>query len=180
MTVSASARGAMALMVAALVGCAGDKLVPPTDVPAALQVPDTHALSHVLHGAGVQIYQCMPTAQNPPRYDWVFWGPAADLSERSGKDVGRHYDGPTWEGNDGSKVVGAVVATDSGPVPSAVPWLLLRAKSNSGKGIFAKAQWIQRLHTIGGLAPRTACDAAHAAVRERVPYSADYYFYAKR
>lgn len=134
----------------------------------------------MLHGSGVQIYACLPNQQNPPRYAWVFQAPAADLSDRSGKDVGRHYDGPTWEANDGSKVVGEVIARDNGPSSAAIPWLLLRAKSTAGKGIFGKIASIQRLHTVGGLAPQAGCDGAHAGQRTRVAYSADYYFYVAR
>jgi hypothetical protein len=161
-----------------LAACAGKRAIPPTDVPPALQVPKGQKLTKVLHATGVQIYQCTASAQNPPRYTWVYQSPAAELSERSGKDVGRHYDGPTWEGFDGSKVIGDVVARDPGPNPSGgITWLLLRSKSNSGKGIFGKTQSIQRLHTIGGLAPQSPCDAGHAAQRTRVAYSADYYFY---
>lgn len=163
-----------AILIAA---CAHDRPQPPPDVPPALQAPAGQKLIHMLHATGVQIYQC---SQSPPRYGWVLQGPKADLSDRSGKDIGRHYEGPTWEAYDGSKVVGEVVAQADAPVPNAVAWLLVRAKFNSGKGIFAKVQSVQRLHTIGGLAPQSACDAAHAGQRIRVPYSADYYFYSAR
>ncbi|MGA2397613.1 MAG: DUF3455 domain-containing protein [Steroidobacteraceae bacterium] len=172
----------MAASIAAtlLVGCAHDRPQPPPDVPPALQAPAGQKLTRMLHATGVQIYQCAASSQNPPRYGWVLQAPAADLSDRSGKDVGRHYEGPTWEANDGSKVVGEVVAHVDAPASKAIPWLLLQAKSNAGKGMFAKVQSIQRLHTIGGLAPQSPCDAAHAAQRTRVAYSADYYFYSGR
>lgn len=168
---------AVALFVA---GCASHKPVAPTDVPASLAVAGGQALTAALHGTGVQIYECSAGAQGPKQFAWNLQAPAADLSDRSGKDVGRHYGGPTWEGDDGSKVVGEVIARDNGPAPTAVPWLLLRAKSNSGKGLFGKTRFIQRLHTIGGQAPSTPCDSAHAGQRIRVAYSADYYFYAAR
>jgi len=161
-------------------GCASHKAAPPVSVPAALQVPGAPAPAHLLHGSGVQIYACRPSPQNAAQFVWTLEAPAADLADRAGKDVGRHYEGPTWEANDGSKVVGELVARDPGPTPSAIPWLLLRAKSVSGKGIFAKVQYIQRLNTVGGLAPATGCDSAHATQRVRVAYSADYYFYAPR
>ena len=164
----------------ALAGCASHKPIPPTDVPATLKVADGQALTAALHGTGVQIYECRASAQDPKRFTWIYQAPAAELSDRSGKDVGRHYAGPTWEGYDGSKVVGDVVVRDNGPNPNAIQWLLLRAKSNSGKGIFGKTQSIQRLHTIGGIAPAASCDADHAGQRTRVAYSADYYFYAAR
>lgn len=168
------------LIAAGLTACAHDRAVPPTGVPVLVQVSEGQVLMRMLHGSGVQIYQCSADPQNAKRFAWVFQSPAADLAERSGKDVGRHYAGPTFEGNDGSKVVAEVVATDKGPNATAIPWLLLRAKSNAGKGIFAKTQSIQRLHTIGGLAPDGGCDASHAGQRSRVPYSADYYFYNGR
>jgi len=53
------------------------------------------------------------------------------------KKIGKHYAGPTWESNDGSKVVGEVKARDDGPAPTAIPWLLLSAKSTSGNGAFS-------------------------------------------
>jgi hypothetical protein len=179
-SLAAASLAAASLAATLLVGCAHDRPQPPPDVPPALQAPAGQKLTRMLHGTGVQIYQCTASAQNPPRYGWVLQAPAADLSDRSGKDIGRHYEGPTWEGYDGSKVVGEAVAHVDAPGAKAIPWLLLQAKSNSGKGVFAKVQSIQRLHTIGGLAPQSACDAAHAGQRTRVAYSADYYFYSGR
>lgn len=177
---AAASLAAGSLAATLLVGCVHDRAQPPSDVPPSLQAPAGQKLTRMLHGTGVQIYQCTASSQNPPRYGWVFQAPAADLSDRSGKDIGRHYDGPTWEAYDGSKVVGEVVAHVDAPDAKAIPWLLLRAKSNSGKGIFAKVLSVQRLHTIGGLAPSSGCDAAHAGQRTRVAYSADYYFYSGR
>jgi hypothetical protein len=163
-----------------IAGCMHDKPRPPTDVPAVLQAPAGEKLVRMLHATGVQIYLCKASARDPSRYIWVYQEPKADLSDRSGKDVGRHYAGPTWEADDGSKVVADVVARIDSPTPNGIQWLLLKAKSNTGKGIFAKVQSIQRLHTIGGLVPQDVCDASHVDQRTRVPYSADYYFYNGR
>jgi hypothetical protein len=185
----------VATVIAAMVACAHESARPPTDVPPTLQVPAGQKLTRMLHGTGVQIYQCKASAKDPSRYTWVYQEPKAELSDRSGKDVGRHYAGPTWEADDGSQVVGDIVARvdapaadapaanspgAAAPTPSGIQWLLLRAKSNTGKGVFAKVQSIQRLNTIGGLAPQDPCDAAHADQRTRVAYSADYYFYTGR
>ena len=163
-----------------LTGCASHKAIPPSHVPPTLQVSAAVVLTRVLHGSGVQIYECRPSPQGTSQFAWSLQAPAADLADGSGKDVGRHYEGPTWEANDGSKVIGELVAHDPGPVPSAVPWLLLRAKSTAGKGMFAKVQFIQRLNTVGGLPPQTGCDPTHVGQRTRVAYSADYYFYSAR
>jgi hypothetical protein len=171
----------LCVLLCAVAGCASHKPLAPTDVPATLKVADGQVLTAALHGTGVQIYECRASAPDPKRFGWVYHSPAAELSDRSGKEVGRHYDGPTWEGYDGSKVVGEVTVRANAPDPAAaIQWLLLRSKSNSGKGIFAKTQFIQRLHTIGGITPTAVCDAGHAGQRTRVAYSADYYFYAAR
>ncbi len=167
-------------LAAILSGCVGNRPSPPSNVPPAIQVPANAVLTRELHGAGVQIYECRPDAPGAAHFAWSLQAPAADLADRSGKDVGRHYEGPTWEANDGSKVVGELIARDPGPVPSAIPWLLLRAKSTAGKGMFAKIQFIQRVDTVGGLPPQTGCDSAHSGQRTRVAYSADYYFYSTR
>jgi len=171
---------APAALIAILAGCAAKETSPVSGIPESLRVPDGQTLTRVLHGSGVQIYACLPGQEDPSRFAWIFQAPAADLSDRSGKEIGRHYAGPTWEANDGSKVVGELVAQDRGPDPHAIPWLLLRAKSTSGKGIFGATKTIQRLYTVGGLAPSSVCDASHAGKRERVPYAAEYYFYGAR
>jgi hypothetical protein len=107
----------------------------------------------------------------------VFRSPEAELFDMSGRTIGKHYGGPTWEANDGSKVVAEVKGRDDGPDPNAIPWLLLAAKSNSGAGAFSRIQAIQRVNTIGGKAPAGGCDQAQAGKIARVPYKAIYYFY---
>jgi hypothetical protein len=78
--------------------------------------------------------------------------------------------------NDGSTVIGEVVAHEDSPDADAIPWLLLRAKSTVGSGVFSGVAFIQRLRTSGGKAPLTGCDAGYAGTEVRVAYSADYYF----
>jgi hypothetical protein len=78
----------------------------------------------------------------------------------SHKNIGKHYTGPTWESNDGSKVIGEVKASDNGPDTNAIPWLLLNTKSTEGNGIFSKTQSVQRVKTVGGKAPVDGCNQA--------------------
>ena len=66
------------------------------------------------------------------------------------------------------------------PVQGAIPWLLMRAKSNEGAGALAGVKYIQRVDTVGGVAPSSGCDAAHAGAEARVEYSANYDFYGAR
>jgi hypothetical protein len=55
-----------------------------------------------------------------------------------------------------------------------IPWLLLKAKSNEGAGIFSRVTFIQRLDTAGGRAPAGACAAG---AEQRVDDNATYRFF---
>ena len=147
--------------------------------PSALAVPPGLSLTVTAHASGAQIYACKSVKDDPTRFDWALVAPDAELRDRAGKLIGKHYAGPTWESTDGSKVVGAVAARDPGPDTSAIPWLLLNAASTTGHGIFEHVRAIQRLHTVGGKAPTGGCDAGRSDQNTRVPYTADYYFYAE-
>ena len=163
------------LALAILAGCVAMQASVPTEVPATLRAPAGESRYLEALATGVQIYEC---SQKPDSaYEWAFKGPEATLADRSGRALGRHYAGPTWESSDGSTVVGEVKARDPGPSSSAIPWLLLAAKANTGSGTFAAARSIQRVATAGGLAPGEACSGANLKQLARVPYTATYYFY---
>jgi hypothetical protein len=123
----------------------------------------------------VQIYECSEKPDST--YEWAFKSPEAALSDRTGHSVGKHYGGPTWEANDGSAVVGEIKARDPGPTTTAIPWLLLGAKTSSGAGTFANTKFVQRVTTVGGIAPIAGCNASTLKQMARVPYSAEYIFY---
>jgi hypothetical protein len=149
-------------------------------VPDTLKVPATQELSLEVQASGVQIYECKASKDEPTRFEWVFKAPEAVLLDNAGKKIGKHYAGPTWESDDGSKVVGEVKAKDNGPDPNAIPWLLLTAKTTSGKGVFGETQSIQRLNTSGGKAPQEGCDESHLGNESRVAYKATYRFYTAK
>jgi hypothetical protein len=149
-------------------------------VPENLKVPEAQSLSLEARATGVQIYVCGAGKADAARFEWAFKAPEADLFDAAGKKIGRHYAGPTWESDDGSKVVGDVKAKDDGPDPTAIPWLLLSAKSTSGKGVFSGTLSIQRLFTVGGKAPAGGCDQAHSGQEARVPYKARYLFFTAK
>src|SRR5207237_840815 len=114
-------------------------------------------------------------------YAWTFTGPLATLSDCAGVTIGAHFAssaGPTapeWETViDGTAVIGRRLAAVT-PDATALPWLLLQATSHVGTGTLSRAQYIQRVHTHGGLAPTTGCDAMHVGTMQNVPYTADYY-----
>ena len=123
----------------------------PPEVPANLRPPAGQVMFLEALASGVQIYECAPKADQPAAYEWAFRAPEAPLVDRRGRSLGKHYAGPTWESTDGSSVVGEVKARDPGPVPTAIPWLLLNAKSTAGAGVFGATKSIQRVQTVGGL-----------------------------
>jgi hypothetical protein len=169
-----------ASFVAFLSGCASPDIGMTPVVPENLKAPATQALSVAAQATGVQIYECNASKTDPTRFEWVFRAPEAALFDIAGKNIGKHYAGPTWESNDGSKVIGEVKARDDGLDPNAIPWLLLNAKSAEGNGVFGKTQSIQRVKTVGGKAPADGCNQAQAGKDVRVAYRATYYFYVAR
>ena len=64
--------------------------------------------------------------------------------------------------------------------PEAIPWLLLAAKSVGSAGSFSKVTSIQRVSTVGGVAPAAGCSQAAAGTPARINYTADYYFFAAK
>ena len=166
--------------VALLAACAaaGPKPAPPTvAIPGSLDAPAKHVLVRTLWADGVQIYECRKAA-DASFPDWVFVAPEANLKDANGVLVGHHYAGPTWEANDGSKVVGVVKAKADAINPHSIPWLLLETHSTGSPGLFAKITAIQRVATAGGAAPESGCGTATIGKQERVPYTAQYTQYA--
>ena len=150
-----------------LAGCASATV----QVPQTLQPGAGESLALVVPAKGVQIYECRDAK-------WAFVAPDAELFDRAGKKIGTHYAGPHWEAADGSKVVASVKARADAPQAGAIPWLLLSAKSVGGDGAFSKVSSIQRVSTVGGVAPAGACSQPGA--RASVRYSADYYFFTAK
>lgn len=143
------------------------QLLPPTDQPLVLRV----------HAKGDQVYICKEGATE---FAWALKAPDAQLFDKDGKPFGKHSAGPTWEASDGSRVKGKAVAAVPSPDPDAIPWLLVDVVSHEGNGVLSRVTKIQRLRTKGGKAPASACDAGHPGQEVRVPYSADYLFYAPK
>jgi Protein of unknown function (DUF3455) len=162
-------------LASVLAACATPTPLMAPKVASGLQAPGSTAPYNEVLASGVQIYECSRKADGT--VDWVFKAPEASLTNRAGATVGKHYAGPTWEASDGSKVVGEVKARDPGPVATAIPWLLLAAKSNAGTGLYADTKFIQRVATAGGLAPAAGCTESSLKSEAKVPYTATYFFY---
>ena len=169
------------LLVLLLGGCAGPQ--PSTsaaDVPDKLKPAAKESLAMVVPAKGVQIYECRAKKDAVAAYEWAFVGPEADLFDVRGSKIGRHYGGPHWEAADGSKVLGAVKERADAPATDAIPWLLLAAKSVGPDGSFSKVTSIQRVNTVGGVAPRAGCSQAAVGTSARIAYTADYYFFTAK
>jgi|HubBroStandDraft_6_1064221.scaffolds.fasta_scaffold57326_4 hypothetical protein len=167
----------------------------PSDDPFTIEIGDggdasvTAVLAHAL-GTGTQNYTCeLSTADSGAPYVWTFVGPQAALTDCNGVVVAQHFASeagagfPEWQASDGTYVVGqkAEAYTPDGGSGS-VPWLLLDAVSTGGgdAGLFTGVQHIERLHTDGGVAPSaTDCYVDAGGVTQKVPYTADYYFFAQ-
>jgi len=146
-----------------------------TVLTSAYATPTDHPNSAVmLQGKGVQIYAC---AKTNDAYAWQVKAPDAELFDSAGQKVGKHFAGPTWQSNDGSKVVAEAVSASPSPEAHAVAWLVLRAKDHVGSGSMAAVDYIVRANTMGGAAPKEGCDEAHANAEIRVPYTAAYLFF---
>jgi hypothetical protein len=170
-----SSFGLSIALCAAITGCAA---APP--VPGPLHVPADQSLIKQLHATGAQIYECQAAKNDPAQFEWAFKGPEATLLTKGGRIAGKHYAGPTWEANDGSRVVGEVIGNSPSPKPNSIPWLLLRARATAGNGLFSQVQFIQRLNTTGGSVPSAGCRQEQAGQQLRASYTADYLFYGAR
>ena len=147
------------------------------EVPDAIKVPQGQKLVLVGHASGSQIYTCSEAADG--KSQWTLKAPDAELRDAKGTVIIRHSAGPSWRHNDGSEVTGKAVARAASPDANAIPWLLLSAVSHEGSGVLAHVTSIQRINTHGGQPPPAdQCDAARRNAEAKVPYTADYYFYA--
>ena len=147
------------------------------EVPLQLRPPANEHLLLRVYAKGDQVYICKTeTGQSA----WTLKAPDAQLFDQGGKPFGKHFAGPSWEANDGSRVTGKAVASAPSPDADSIPWLLVNIVSHEGSGVLSRATTIQRLNTKGGKSPTTGCDSSHSGEEVRVPYSADYLFYAPK
>src|SRR5262245_3633730 len=167
----------------------------PPRVPANIQVPAGNKLSMVGHALGTQNYICLPSGTSVA---WTLFGPQATLFDDGSRQLITHFasinptDGllrPTWQhSRDTSSVWAQAIAnsTDTAYVAKgAIPWLLLqwvgRQDGLRGSDTMSATTFIQRLNTVGGVAPATGCaGAADVGKRALVSYEADYFFYRDR
>ena len=146
------------------------------EVPQAVTPPAGHTPAMTLKGVGMLTYECRAKVDAIGTHEWAFAGPDAILQDASGNTVGKYYGGPTWEHNEGGKITGKQLAVAPGR-GGAIPLQLVQTAPAMGEGPFKDVTYIQRVNTVGGVAPSAACDASRIGNKQTVKYSADYVFY---
>jgi hypothetical protein len=170
--------------------------VTPPRVPDRLNVPEGNEAFLIGHAFGSQDYVCAASGSGVA---FVLTTPEAVLFDNPGRRVINHFFSPnpveggtiraTWQSTrNSSAFLGKLDVTatfDSDPdfvAPDAIAWLRLsRAGVLEGSGNgddLAVTTFVQRVNTVGGLAPSTGCnspdDLRKIAI---VPYEADYVFF---
>lgn len=168
----------LALLVAA--AASAQTPTPVAEVTAKLRPSANESLALIVPAKGVQIYECRAKKDQADQYEWTFVAPEADLFDARGAKIGKHYAGPHWESTDGSKIVGTLKERADAPRSGAIPWLLLTSKSAGPSGSFSKVTSVQRVNTVGGVAPKDGCSRSTVGAIGRAEYTADYYFFTAK
>lgn len=146
-------------------------------LPSTVQVPAGQKVAMETVGTGDITYECKAKKDNASEFEWVFAGPNAVLSDRSGKTVGKYYGPPaTWESNDGSKITATQLAVSPAGAGN-IPYQLVKANPAMGNGAMTGVTYIQRVATEGGVAPSSSCGASNVSAKQTVKYQADYIFW---
>jgi len=168
------------------------EVVPPP-VPATLEAPAGHKAFLIGRAYGTQNYSCLPSQGV---IKWVPAGPQATVFDAEARQILTHYlsaspeDGElraTWRhSNDTSTIWASLdIRTYSEPdfvAPGAIPWLRIRVGGKQYGPTWGDKMtvttYLQRVNTVGGIAPATGCAlAGDIGKRQFVPYAADYVFY---
>jgi uncharacterized protein DUF3455 len=173
----------------------GAQHVVPPPVPGELEVDGGHVPYLMMHAVGTQNQICLPRTSGVG-LGWTLWGPQATIYDGRGEQILTHYlsanpeEGgvlrATWRhSRDTSTVWAFATATSSDGnyvEPGAIAWLRLQVvgaeDGPTGGDRLSRTTFIQRVNTVGGMAPPTDC--APLGAKLFVPYEADYVFYKKQ
>ncbi len=166
----------------------------PSALPPVL-IPDGATPYLRTHAVGTQNYVCIATGSG---LVWRFVGPQATLFVTVfgfEQQVTTHFLSPnpdeagiaraTWQASfDSSRVWARATQIVDDPAvigTGNIPWLLLQRagarRGPTGGSLLSQATWIQRVNTVGGVAPATGCSqSTDAGAMALVPYGTDYVF----
>jgi len=173
-------------------------VVTPPPVPANIQVPAGNEAFLVGHAVGTQNYECQPAA-SVGQVAWTLFTPEATLFGEQREPVTFHFFSPnpfefsptpfanglvraTWQDARDASTVWGRVAGSATVDSNAIAWVLVQTTGvqpgPTGGRTLAVTTFVQRLTTVGGLAPATGCNIPTDVGRKAfVPYTADYFFY---
>ena len=159
-------------LVSLLAACAGApmmaKAYDQSVLPAPVQVPAGNSVAMEAVGIGQITYECRPKTTAAGEFEWFFVGPDAKLMDRDGRQVGKYFGPPaTWENMDGSKVTATQVAV-APAMAGSIPYQLVKANPASGSGMMTGTTYIQRVATVGGVAPTLPCTASNIGAKQVV------------
>jgi hypothetical protein len=167
--------------------------VTPPPVPTDLEVLAPNQAFLLGRGVGTQNYVCQPSGPLG-RVAWTLFTPQATLFSDLDEQLTTHFFSPnpaeggivrvTWEDSRDTSTVWARLIASVVVTPDAIPWLKLQTAGTqvgpTGGATLTETTFIQRVNTVGGVAPATRCDALPDVGRKAfVPYTADYFFYKK-
>ncbi|MFC0401937.1 DUF3455 domain-containing protein [Paraburkholderia rhizosphaerae] len=154
--------------------CAGGSAPAQSAVPTASSLMPMNAqLFASTTATGVQVYSCEYDSSH--HLSWLFKNPQATLYDTLGRPVYHHDAGPSWQADDGSRIVGHAVAQMASASTGSIPQLLLETTHSDKPGQLSSVRFVQRLNTVGGSAPATMCTAEHQIAYS--PYFANYVFW---
>src|SRR5262245_17228820 len=185
-------------LIIALPHAAHPKSLTPPPVPSTLKPPKGNEVFLIGHAFGTQDYVC---AASGAGVAFVLTTPEAVLFDNPARRIINHFFSPnpveggtiraTWQSTRDSSVfwgkADAIATSVTAPdfvAPDAIAWVLLSGAGvldgPGGADTLSKATFVQRVNTVGGLAPSTGCnsldDVGH--IKAFVPYEADYVFFS--
>src|SRR6187402_3464705 len=172
-----SCASATALALACTVALGADKVTAP-DVPFDIQVPEGNIAFLKGHGVGTQNYACSPSGAG---FAWILFTPEATLFSDAGKQVTTHFNSPNPDPLD-RNTDPRVVAVAGAPQADSIAWVKLevvgRQDGATGGDTLTPTTFIQRVNTVGGLAPFDGCSQlSDVGKKAFIPYEADYFFF---
>ncbi len=187
---------------------AGGQVTPPS-VPPNLRVDVGNKAFLKGEAQGTQNYVCAPSTASSTGVAYVLFTPQATLfSDDDGGQIITHFFSPnpdprdpdtsaavvapggairaTWVHSQDGSSVWAKLHPNGAAIPDeeSIAWLLLDKVGvefgPTGGDILEKTTFVQRVNTKGGLPPKTGCASANDLGNQAfIPYTADYFFYAK-
>ena len=150
-------------------------------------------------GVGTQNYVCSPCDATKPNCPlglaFTLFTPQATLFNDLGEQLITHFSSPnpvenntirvTWQDSRDTSSVWAKAVNSVFVRSDSIAWVLLNVKDTGTKAgptgdRMTKTTFIQRVNTVGGLAPVGGCLRSIDLGRQAfVPYIADYFFYKK-